>query len=362
MKQEHGMNILKRLLAFISIFLLYVIIKEFLSLYHYARSLHPLAGYVALAVITFFVFYFIGLPVFRIIVMPKTFSPTRDPEKIPGLIQARMKHFRQNPYLVKSEFDFNAISADRDGYLSVIRYLGPEMERLRKKYVTQVFYTTSIAQNGFLDAILILSSSVNLVKELFLLYHGRVANRDLWTIAKMVYFSMAIGGSEGIEYATDEIVSKVFAGGVKGIPFASKILGSIADGFVNAALLARISIITENYCQMLFIESQKALYPSYRAVVSTTKIITSDLIERVLKEVKRLARDKTGQVVLATVNPVGYVMGKTIEKYAEESDKLTPQKKEFMREISHIAHNPFGYAFGKIGGLFRKKQYKEDWE
>jgi len=173
---------------------------------------------------------------------------------------------------------------------------------------------------------------------------------------------MAIGGSEGIEYTTDEIVSKVFAGGVKGIPFASKILGSIADGFVNAALLARISIITENYCQMLFIESRKALYPSYRTVVATTKIITSDLIERVLKEVKRLARDKTGQVVLATVNPVGYVMGKTIEKYTEESEKLTPQKKEFMREISHIAHNPFGYAFGKIGGIFRKKQYKEDWE
>jgi hypothetical protein len=356
------MKLIKRILFLLSLFMVYIILKEFLVLYHYCREIHPLAGYAVLIVVSGFVLYFIGLPVLRIIVMPKTFSPTRDPDKIPGLIQSRMKHFRHNPHLVKSGFDFDVIAEDRDGYQSVIRYLRPETERIQRKYVTQVFYTTSIAQNGFLDAILILSSSVNLVKELFVLYHGRVSNRELWTIAKMVYFSMAIGGSEGIEYATDEIVSKVFAGGVKGIPFASKILGSIADGFVNAALLARISIITENYCQMLFIESRKALYPSYRTVIATTKIITSDLIERVLKEVKRLARDKTGQVVLATVNPVGYVMGKTIEKYADESEKLTPQKKEFLREISHIAHNPFGYAFGKIGGIFRKKPYKEDWE
>jgi hypothetical protein len=274
-----------------------------------------------------------------------------------------MKHFKNNRYLLENRFDFESVPPDRDGYQSIIRFLGPEMERIRKKYVTQVFYTTSIAQNGFLDAVLILSSSVNLVKDLFILYQGRVVNRDLWTIAKMVYFSMAVGGSEGIEYATDEIVSKVFTGGMKGIPFASKILGSIADGFVNAALLTRISIITENYCKLLFIESRKALYPSYRTVLSTTKIITSDLIERTLKEIRRIARDKTGNVVLATVNPVGYIMSKTIDKVAEGSDKLTPQKKELLREISGIAHNPFGFAFGKIAGLFRKKRYlEEDWE
>ena len=354
------MKLIKRILTLISLFIIYIILKEFLVLYHYCRAIHPIVGYAVLIVITGFILYFIGLPVIRIIAMPKTYSPTRDPEKIPSMIQGRLKHFRNNPYLTRSQFEFESITADRDGYQSVIRYLGSETERIRKRYVTQVFYTTSIAQNGFLDAVLILSSSVNLVKELFILYHGRVSNRDLWTIAKMVYFSMAIGGSEGIEYVTDEIVAKVFTGGMKGIPFASRILGSIADGFVNAALLARISIITENYCKLLFIESRKALYPSYQTVVSTTKIITSDLIERALKEVKRLARDKTGKLVLATVNPVGYIMGRTIEKYTEESDSLTPQKKELMREISTIAHNPFGFAFGKISGIFKKKRFRDE--
>jgi len=347
-------SVFKRIVLLISLFFLYILVKEFLILYAAARTVHPWFGIGVLVLIAAFLGYFVLIPVVRILGFRPRYSPARDPEKTAALIEQRMNHFRSNPYLIRSGFDFDAVQPDRDGYDRVMAVLLPEAERIRKKYVTQVFYTTAIAQNGFLDALLILSASVNLIRELFVLYHGRVSNRDLWTIARTVYFSIAIGGSEGVEYATDEILAKVFSGSVKSIPFASRILGSLADGFVNAALLTRVSLITEKYCTLLFAESNRALYPSFRTVISTTKILTGDLIEKVGIETRALSKDKAETLALRTLNPVGVILGKALGRYAEESARLSPIHREWVRETSQLAHNPFGYVFRKVSDLFRR--------
>jgi len=348
------MKILKRILVFAVIFFLYIVLKEFLVLYQAAKALHSWAGYGLLIILGGFLIYFVGVPAFQILRMPKLRTPTRNPDQIPQCYSWRMKRFGKNHFLKRNHLETQNLSATKESYQKIIQFLEPEAQHIRKKYVTQVFYTTSIAQNGFLDAVLILSASVNLVKDLFLLYHGRVSNRDLFRIGRLVVLSMAIGGSEGIEYVTDEILSKVFAGSVKGIPFASKILGSIADGFINAALLTRISLITESYCTMIFIESESALYPSHKTILSTTQILTSDLIDRISKEMKKLTRDKASQVVIATVNPVGYVMSKALDKYSE-GDQHSPQKREWMKEISTLMHNPVSYVIRKGSEIFRKR-------
>ncbi|MFH1941184.1 MAG: DUF697 domain-containing protein [bacterium] len=350
------MKFIKKLLFFFSIFVLYIIAKEFVTLYRFTRSVHPIFGYASLITILLFISYFIILPIVQIIRIPRNYAPTKNKAKIQDVLHVRMNNFRTNPFLQKVNFNFESVSPDEIGYQKIIDVLQPETEKMRKKYVAQLFYSSAIAQNGFLDAILILSSSVNLVKDLFILYHGRVSNKDLLIIAKKVYYSMAIGGSEGVEYAAEEIFSKLTTGGIKSIPFASKILGSIADGFVNAALLNRVSIITENYCRFLHIQSEKDLYPSYRAVVSSTKIITSDIIERLIRELKNVAKDKTSKVVLMTVNPVGYLIGKALGRMAESSDKLTPQQREIVQDSAAIAQNPVGYGFSKVAELFRRKK------
>lgn len=350
------MKFIKKLIFFFSIFLVYLIFKEFITLYQFTSSIHPLVGYGTLVIIFAFISYFILFPIYQIIKIPRNYAPTKNLKKVPDMIQLRMKNFRNNTFLRDEDFDFESVSPDEEGHKKVLEFIQPEAEKIRKRYVTQLFYSSSIAQNGFLDAILILSSSINLVKDLFILYHGRVSNKDLWAIAKKVYFSMAIGGSEGVEYATDEIFSKLTAGGIKSIPFASKILGSIADGFVNAALLTRISFITENYCKLIHIKSDKDLYPSYKSVISSTKIITSDIIEKIFNELKSIAKDKTGRYVLMTVNPVGYIMGSSIARMADSSSKLSPLQREIMRESASLAQNPIGYGFGKFADLFKKKR------
>lgn len=342
------MKMIKKITLFLSLFLLYFIIKEFFILYHYASSIHPFAGYGVLILIVLALGYFVVLPLVKIIGMPARLRPVRDPEKVDQLIKTRMKYFFRNANLKKTNFDFNSLQDDEEGYNLVIKHLKPEMKRIRKRYVTKVFYSTAIAQNGFLDAILIISSSLHMIKEYFLLYHGRVSNRDLWRIARMVYWSMIIGGSEGIEYAVDEIISKLFGESIKGITFSSRILGSVADGLVNAALLTRIALITENYCTRIYIQSNRELYPNYKTVISLTQIITGDLLERISREVKKLTRDKTKQLVAVAVNPVKYVLEKAFKR---ESDSLSIEDEKFE---SRFHGNLFSRFSVRLGRIFRK--------
>ncbi|MBN1783091.1 DUF697 domain-containing protein [bacterium] len=348
------MKLWKRFVLFIFIVFAYLLIKEFLVLFQAAKSVHPAAAYTLVAVLLILTGYFILVPLVSIIRLPKTYGPTRNPDQIQTIIEKRIKRFQKNPYLSRQGFDFNSITPDRAGYDRAIEALQPAVKKLHKRYVTQVFYTTAIAQNGFLDAVFILVLSVNLIRDLFVLYHGRVSGRDLAVIGRLVFQSMLIGGSEGVEYAMDEVFSKLFSGSMKGIPFASKVLGSLADGFVNAALMTRTALITQSYCEMVFIESDRALYPAYKTVTSATRILISDLVDRIGDEVRSMARRKAGEAVLVTVNPVGYIISKAMNRMADGSETLSPQQREWMRETSDVAYNPFGFLAGKVRGLFRK--------
>lgn len=347
------LKMIKRILVFIALILTYFVVKEFLILYTLCRNLHPWAGYGFLVAVIAFSIYFIVIPLFDILRLPRRFEPTRDPNQIQPILEARIKTFSKNKYLLDVGFDLNHSRDPQSVYDQAIKILGQASERIRQKYVTQLFYTTAIAQNGFLDALLIFSYSVNMVKEIFRLYHGRVSNKAVFRIAKMVYFSMAIGGSEGVEYAADEIISKVSTGTIKKLPFASKILGSVADGFINAALLTRISLITEKYCTLVFMESNRALYPSYKTVVETTRILTQDMIDRIFAEMKKLANDKTSQIKTAALNPVNYVLERTVIKWSEREEHGGDDQAS-MRSVSSGMKRPGRFIIARLTHIFRK--------
>jgi hypothetical protein len=304
------MKTFKKILFFFSLFLLYLILKEFIELYNLARSIHPYFAYAVFIALTAFLIYFAVIPVFQIFKMSPNYAPVKRREEISEIIEKRINNFKKNKFLLKSSFDFSNIQNDEESYNRIISFLEKESNRIRKKYVSRLFYSTSISQNGFIDAVLILSSSVNLIKEIFILYNGRTGNRDLFTIAKKVYYSIAIGGSEGVEYATDEIFSKLSTEGMKSIPFANKILSSLADGYVNAALLTRVSLITENYCKYLFIESDRDLYPSSKFIMSTTKFITSDIFAIVNRKLLKTPREKLENIIRKTPNPLAFIIGR----------------------------------------------------
>ena len=353
------MQIFRRILFFISLFFIYIIIRELLELYFYSRTIHPILGYAVLVIIITTLFYFVFIPVFKIITLPVSPGPVLSKSKEEALINLRIKKFSKNKYLTDKQIDLHRPGDHRELYDRTIQILKKECIKIRKKYVAQLFYSSSISQNGFIDAMLVLSYSINLVKDIFILYHGRVTNRDLLNIAKKIYYSIAIAGSEGIEYVTDEIVTKLASDGVKSIPFIDKILGSIADGFLNALLLNRISYITENYCTLTYIESNSELYPSPAKVFNATKHITADMTLKLIAVIKKISFDKTIDFALVALNPVGYVWEKAFDKLL--ADKTLEDRgyfKNLVIETGKFAGNPLTYGFGKIYYLFNKNRLR----
>jgi hypothetical protein len=353
------MQIIRRILFFISLFVVYIIIREFLELYYYAYTLHPIMGYVALLLIAASISYFVFIPLYKIFTLPVNPGPVLVQSREEALIQERLKRFKKNKFLLQKNLMLESGQDHREQYLQTVTLLEKECETIRKKYVAQLFYSSSISQNGFIDALLVLSYSVNIVKDIFILYNGRVSNRDLLTIAQKVYYSIAIAGSEGIEYVTDEIITKLASEGVKSIPFIDKILGSIADGFLNALLLNRISYITENYCKLTYIENKNDLYPSPAAVFGATKHITADMTSKLIAVIKKISIDKTINFALVALNPVGYVWEKTFDRLL--ADKTLEDRgffKNLVIETGKFAGNPLTYGLGKVYHLFNKNRYK----
>lgn len=115
-----------------------------------------------------------------------------------------MKKLYNNKYL--KTFDFNKYNSLEKAYLEAVKVLETKVKKVKQIYISKVFYSTTFSQNGFLDAVIILSANINLVKEIFIIYNGRVSVQDLFNIAAKIYTAMAIAGSEGVEYAIDELI------------------------------------------------------------------------------------------------------------------------------------------------------------
>ena len=329
------MKVIKRIMIFIFVFASYFVLKEFIELYVYLKNINIYLGYFGLLLIFVFLFYFVGVPVFKIFKIPVVYGPTNKEDEIPKLLAKRIALFRTNRFLLDNGYDFNLVKNDQESYDRIITVLSLECKNKRRMYVNQLFYSTGISQNGFLDALLILSASVNLIKEIFILYNGRVSNRDVWTIAKKVYYSLVIGGSEGAEYAAEEIYSKLATSSMKSIPFLDKIISSLVDGFINASLLTRVSLITENYCKLLYIKSDKDLYPSAKTVVYTTKDITITIVKKINDSLLKIVKDKSENLLIKSTNPVAAVLDKGYEA-VKDSFPVKASKNIFDTSVSLI--------------------------
>jgi hypothetical protein len=339
---------IKKILFFLSFFLFFFVIKEFISFYAYLKAIDPIVALVAISLLGALTAYFVIIPVIQIFSIPVNPSPTTHLPLEMNVIEKRMKRFKNNQFLQAKGMDMQKLKPTREDYKEVIKVLNKQSEKIRRKYVSQVFYRTGIVQNGFLDALLILSSNVSMIKDIFILYNGRVSNRDVWRIGRQVYYSVVVGGSEAAEYATEEVFSKFASDSLKSIPFLDKILSSVADGLINAALTTRVALITENYCTKTYVKSYRELYPSPQFIIQTAKSITSNIVSNIGLLLKRMASEKTVDVLLKVGNPVGYIFEQAIDAaFPTDLEKEEPGFKKGLKTSLKFLGNPVIYGLEK---------------
>jgi hypothetical protein len=342
------LKFIKKILFFFSFFLFFFVIKEFISFYASMKAIDPVLAWVTISLLGALTVYFVVIPAIQIFRIPVNPSPTTHLNLEMHIIEKRIKRFRTNQLLQTHGVDVQKLQPTREDYNRVIKILNKESEKIRRKYISQVFYRTGIIQNGFLDALLILSSSVAMVKDIFVLYNGRVSNRDVWRIGKQVYYSVLVGGSEAAEYATEEVFNKFASDSLKSIPFLDKILTSMADGLMNAAMMTRVALITENYCTKTYVKTYREIYPSPQFITQTAKSITANIISNIGLLLKRMAGEKTVDVLLKVGNPVGYIFEEAIDAaFPNELEKEESGFKKGLKTGMKFLGNPVIYGIEK---------------
>ena len=340
---------LKKILLFLSFFVSLIIIKEFVALYAYLKAIHEYVAYAYLIISFVGIIYFVVLPIISILKIRVSPAPTTDPPKEEWLIKKRLQLFIRNKHL-KGKINFSDTTlTNRELYDSCIKILAIEADKIRKREVNKVFVRTLILQNGFLDSVIILVSHAAIIKETFKLYNGRVSNRDLLLIGKQVYYSMTIGGTELIEGG----VQFMFKG--LDLPFIGKITSSVTDGFVNAMLTTRVSMITENYCTKTYVKDYEELYPTAKALYGTTKIILGSVLDNMIS----IAGSK--KIVWKNVaNPVGSLLERAIDMAYPHQEEEESDMKKYMKMGGRFAGNPIAFGIEQLAARSSKKKNKTE--
>jgi len=215
---------LKRLVLFVIALFAYLILREMLNFYVLAYTANPYLGYLVLAILVSVLIYFVIIPLYRISRLSGDPGPVRKKRNESELMEMRLQRRMNNNYFKEVGFILPASGSTLERYELSTNELSKACEEIRRKYIVHLFYSSAVSQYGFIDAILIFSANVNMVKEIFTLYTGRATGRDLWQIVKQIYYSVAIGGSEGVEFAVEELISKLGSDTLKSIPFFDKIM------------------------------------------------------------------------------------------------------------------------------------------
>jgi len=327
------MKLIKRMITITCLIFVYFIVKELLFLYSSLYTFHPYLAYGFIAIALILLTVYVIVPMIKIFSIPIFKSPSLDESDRNSILKSRLKNLRINKHLISAGLVNQKYNSDEEEYEQYITALKPAVSEIRKGYVKKVFITTMIAQNGFLDAFILLTTNFTMVKDIFSMYHGRVNNVDLLKIYGSVFRVIAIGGSnvteELAEGATTFLMDK--AGG--SIPFVGKIVSSISDGLVNATLTARISFIVENYCSKLVIENQSDLKPIGDVVKEMVKLITNPIIATIKKIGKKQISEKKD---VSNFELESHEITRIIKEAAEESSKQTHDEEEVKSYLNAI--------------------------
>ena len=290
-----------------------------------ATAINPTFGLIVLFGLSALVGLLTLMPVYLFLKLPQPLRLTKGKEQ-----EFRHKYFKrlkQNEFLKKQQ-----ISPTTDDDLEeVLEVLNKEADKITKSTASSVFLTTSISQNGKLDAITVLATQSRMVWRIAHLYYQRPTLRELWYLYANVGAATLVA-SEIEDVDITEQLEPVLKGFLKNSagkaipvigPTATIILDSLLEGSTNAFLTLRVGILTKKYCSSLeSLDRQKA---KRSAIKEASGLLGSLVIESSGKVVNALlgATRKAGiDTVKSGIDSVKGSVNKMKEGVVKMKDKI----------------------------------------
>ncbi len=328
---------IKKLLIPISILVIVgfflFLINQVSGIYLMLQSFNQLVANIVLGVLSLGMFALVLWPILMFSKLPK---PLHIPENETELEAYRKKLFarlRKNKLLISESATPNSID-DLDRSLDVLH---GKADLVIRQTATAVFLTTSVSQNGKLDALTILATQSRMVWKIAHIYYQRPTMRELvYLYANVAASSFLAAEIEDLDISqqVEPVISSFIrnAGG-KSVPVlgptANIILDSMLEGSTNAFLTLRVGNITKKYCGVNEVITKKqikrgAFMESAKQLKGIVMKSSGEIISGLVKATKKAGVDtlKSGWEGIKNTG------GKVVDGVSEVGQKINPFKKK----------------------------------
>jgi hypothetical protein len=237
-----------------------------LVLYREARAVHPLLGALVLIAVAAGIVLLVLVPIAQVLRLPGALTRPSEQSgpKWDRFVRRYAKRLARNSLVRAGHAEINALDTalreKGDAALlevesaKAVTYLDGEARKIVARHAAAVFTATAISQSGRLDAAIVLSAQLRLVKEIAELYYQRPRPRELWAVYVNVGASVFVAG----EIQDSELLAVLGApvtAGLTGLlpvhgtdPLVSLLVTSLLDGSANAFLTLRVGALARRYC------------------------------------------------------------------------------------------------------------------
>lgn len=224
-----------------------------------------------------------------------------------------------------------------------VKALDEKADLIIRDTATTVFLTTSVSQNGKLDAVTVFATQMRMVWKIAHVYYQRPTLREMMGVYRTVGINSFVASeiedldiSRQIEPVATALFRNASGKSVPLIgPTASIILDSLMEGSTNAFLTLRVGILTKKYCGHMGVwDPAKAKRNSFREAATLLKSIAFSSSGKIISGIISATKNAGLDTLKSSWKGVKNTGVKVKEGIVQTSQKINPfRKKEEQRKL-----------------------------
>ncbi len=240
-----------------------IIITQALQTYYLLLDINIVLAYSFLAFAALILIIAVLYPTMKFMLLPKaTVLPTKeDYETNPGKRKVMLDFLKQNKTLRRQlvtegrSIAFDDNTTDEEIEVS-IKILNNEAEKVIRSNASRVFITTTISQNGSLDAIFVLVHLTKMIWHVASIYHQRPGVKNLlkiyFNVIGTIFLTRSLEDLELLDEQLEPVMTLLFgsflSSVIPGVQTAvNLVLNSAIQGSANAYLTLRVGLIAQEF-------------------------------------------------------------------------------------------------------------------
>ena len=313
-------------------FLLFMI-NQISGVYLMLKEVNELTANVVLVLLSALGIGLVGWPVLLFLKLPRAISLPTNTDELPRYRQQLLKRLRKNELLRAQGLQPQQVEDLPESIL----VLNQSANKVIQQTATAVFLTTSVSQNGKLDALTILATQSRMVWKIAHIYYQRPSLRELmYLYANVAGSSFLASEIEDLDISqqVEPVISSFLKNSAgKSIPVigptANIILDSLLEGSTNAFLTLRVGNIALKYCACNEVMDKKSIRKSaFTESASQLKGIVMKSSGQIMSGLLKATRKAGVDTLKSGWEGIKNTGVKVAEGISEAGQKMNPFKKK----------------------------------